>query len=153
MPEYRPVRLVVYDADQLLPLPDPTHACERLISQDLGVLAAATPIANIRVPSLLPEGSHVLEFPEILKQVPEILVLCDVATSRTVFSIKPGSGLIHVYPQNWFNEGDSDFGYQWITRITRDPKTGRLVGDGIRISSFILTNDSTQIDRWISHGV
>ena len=37
-----------------------------------------------------------------------------------------------------FNRGDFDFGYQWITRVARDPKSRHIVGDGIRITPFRL---------------
>jgi hypothetical protein len=52
--------------------------------------------------------------------------------------LNPGSGTLRLYPQDWFNVGRVDLGYQWVTRAARDPKTGRIHGDGIRIDPFIL---------------
>ena len=52
--------------------------------------------------------------------------------------LRPRANEYDVIPQDWWNESDADFGYQWITRVGRDPKSGRLVGDGIRIEPFKL---------------
>ena len=56
-------------------------------------------------------------------------------------------------PQKWFNEGNYDFGYQWITRVERNKKTGRIVGEGIRLGNFELDSTSTQIGRWLEQDV
>ena len=50
-------------------------------------------------------------------------------------------GEVEVLPQKWFTGDAFDLGYQWITRVVRDSRTGRLVGDGIRISDFVLAAD------------
>jgi hypothetical protein len=52
--------------------------------------------------------------------------------------LNPGSGTLRLYPQDWFNDGRVDLGYQWVTRVARDPETGRIHGDGIRIDPFSL---------------
>ena len=52
--------------------------------------------------------------------------------------LNPVQGTLQLYPQDWFNDAPIDFGYQWVTRVARDPKTGRIHGDGIRIDPFTL---------------
>ena len=52
-------------------------------------------------------------------------------------------------PQTWFTAGKYDIGYQWITRVTRDPATGRILGGGIRIGNFELAEDGMGLERWI----
>ena len=47
------------------------------------------------------------------------------------------AGTYELFPQDWFNSANLD-GYQWVTRVARDPQTGRIHGDGIRISPFVL---------------
>jgi len=61
-----------------------------------------------------------------------------------------------VYPQDWFNHGNFDFGYQWLTRIARDTETGEITGDGIRIELFALDDSYRQLStdrlrRWLHH--
>jgi hypothetical protein len=66
-----------------------------------------------------------------------------------IFVLYPHAGLIQVIPQSWFNAKDYEVGKQWITRITRDPVSHRLIGDGFRIQPFCLTEDGKQLDSWL----
>jgi hypothetical protein len=52
-----------------------------------------------------------------------------------------------VPPQDWFNSGDFDFGYQWITKVVRDSNSGKIVGTGIRLKNFILDESGRQIEK------
>jgi hypothetical protein len=56
---------------------------------------------------------------------------------------------VTVLPQNWFTANKFDIGYQWITRVSRDPATGRIIGGGIRIGSFELTENGMGLERWL----
>jgi hypothetical protein len=51
---------------------------------------------------------------------------------------KPRTGIYELYPQDWFNSAGLDYGYQWVTRVARDPKSGRIHGEGFRIRPFVL---------------
>lgn len=55
------------------------------------------------------------------------------------------SGATRVAPQDWFNQGPYDFGYQWITRMARLPDVGEIVGEGIRLGVFRLDSPCRQI--------
>jgi hypothetical protein len=71
----------------------------------------------------------------------EILILANRAASGIdicIWRIDSGRQQITVLPQQWWNESDVDFGYQWITRVAAEPVSGLIVGDGIRVSPFIL---------------
>ncbi len=54
--------------------------------------------------------------------------------------------LVSVFPQDWWNRADLDFGYQWVTRVARDPKTGKIVGEGIRIQPFVLDSSCRELE-------
>jgi hypothetical protein len=58
-----------------------------------------------------------------------------------------------VLPQKWFNGGKYDFGYQWITRVQRDPRTGQIVGEGIRLGNFLLDRSGTEIQEWLHEDI
>lgn len=84
-----------------------------------------------------------IRFPAPLRQFSELLILCNGSTVRgegglQLLVARPDRGSCRVYPQDWFNDGDFDLGYEWVTRVTRDPATGRVHGEGIRIHSFVL---------------
>ncbi len=48
----------------------------------------------------------------------------------------------------WWNEGNFDFGYQWITRVAREPATGNLAGDEIRFEPFIM-DPERELIGWV----
>jgi len=50
----------------------------------------------------------------------------------------PREGTYELFPQDWFNSARLDYGYQGVTRVARDPRTGRIHGEGTRISPFVL---------------
>jgi len=66
-----------------------------------------------------------------------------------VAALRPRAGEVTVLPQTWYTANKCDVGYQWITRVTRDPATGRIIGGGIRIGNFELTEDGMRVERWI----
>jgi hypothetical protein len=66
-----------------------------------------------------------------------------------ILLLKPMIKEIEVICVDWFNTEDWDLVYQWITRIARDPKTQKLVCEGIRIGLFQLDETGKKLDRWI----
>lgn len=62
-----------------------------------------------------------------------------------IYAWEPKRGKVTVYPQYWFNGRNMDLGYEWITCIVRDPKTGHFIGGGFRINNFELDDAGTQI--------
>ena len=59
----------------------------------------------------------------------------------------PRECTVQLYGQDWFNGGGLDYGYQWVTRVARDPKTGKVRGEGIRISPFVLDTSLRQQEQ------
>jgi hypothetical protein len=55
-----------------------------------------------------------------------------------LYILKPRSGKVEVWPLDWWNNGDFDFGYEWITHVARDPATKNIVGAGVRIYPFMM---------------
>jgi hypothetical protein len=51
---------------------------------------------------------------------------------------RPADGSYEHFPQDWFNHGGLDYTYQGVTRVARDPATGRIHGEGVRIDTFVL---------------
>lgn len=109
-----------------------------------GILADAPYIQeNITLPEGKLELNH--EFNHEFKELGELIVIGDIPwlkklpenqASTAILSVQPKSGKITIYPQDWFNQGDYDFGYQWITLAGRDPSNGQLQGTGIRLGNF-----------------
>ena len=109
------------------------------------------PVAKLRIDKKLPEGSHKLEVPQILKSIPEIFLIASTyseAASYTVYAVNTAENSVQVLPQKWFAPEKFDIGYEWITKVTRHPETGRIIGTGFRINDFILSEDGCHLDSW-----
>lgn len=64
--------------------------------------------------------------------------------SCALVEINTQTGDIAIYPQDWFNKSNLDFGYQWITRAVRHNNQIKL--QGIRLpENMILDNTNRQL--------
>lgn len=103
------------------------------------------PACRLAIDPSLPAGVHKAEVPPRFRAVQELLLVVE----SIIVSLRPRSGDFTILPQEWLTGDQFDPGYQWITRVARHPKTGRLVGDGIRIAAFELTEDGCHLARWL----
>jgi hypothetical protein len=111
--------------------------------------------ARVEVSTAYEPGAHELSLPSPFDRVPEFFVVAQNPTlpkaagtaSFCIYAVDPAARRIEVFPQDWFNDGTPDYGYQWITCATRDPVTRRLLVSGIRIDSFILDETGRQIEQ------
>jgi hypothetical protein len=78
--------------------------------------------------SSLDEGVHSITPPAEYSRLHEVLVLGDYGPSeissnywdrmsRAIFAFDFQARKVEVLPQDWFNTGGYDYGYQWITRV------------------------------------
>ena len=155
-----PIRIYLLDADSLGNVEKSADACSQLRNSKKHISFDTDPIGSLDLPSDLAPGSHRFKFPDTFKDVPGLLLLFQSTRERSSTSSPVGSNLhlmaaepstdnLAVFPQHWFNNGDLDFGHQWVTRIARDPKRNRIVGDGIRLGSFVLDASNTSVEKWI----
>ncbi len=151
-----PVHMTAIDCRQLAPLHDARRMCEEM-PQGAALKVASGAVAAMDIPTTAIGGCEV-GFPSPISKLDEILILArSSGVDRTdgtmgnecLIVAKPGLGYIEVFPQDWFNKGQWDFGYQWPTRVARDPKSGRIVGDGIRMGTFMLDESCRNVQRWL----
>jgi hypothetical protein len=151
------IRLAIFDADQLRPIAEPDAAVKEMALRGARIFHKAGEVACASVLAHEEPGQHPLELPKPFDEIDEILILAHTGwtsgadqTSVALFILRPRDHMLEIYPQDWFNHGKYDFGYQWITRVVRDPANGRIVGDGIRIGAFELDRSNRQLKRWLS---
>jgi hypothetical protein len=154
-PEPRSLRLLCFDPDQLkaFSFVDIVGWFKQSTER---VYSATEPLAEFEISSALPEGVHKVEVPEHFRAMDELLLLTSYA-ARTrddaacaIYVLYPQAGLVEVVPQKWFTRNRYDIGYEWITRVVRDPASGRILGDGFRIGAFELSEDGKAVERWLS---
>jgi hypothetical protein len=108
---------------------------------DSDCLIGAPELASFYVPADLSDGINRVALPGEFAFTDEILILVNRAATGIdlcIWRVDTGARQITVLPQRWWSEGDADFGYQWITRVAVEPTSGLIIGDGIRISPFVL---------------
>jgi hypothetical protein len=74
-----------------------------------------------------------------------LIIKTDATVNRSIYCLRPDKNEVEVLPQDWFNHGEYDFGYQWITKVARDSHSGRIAGTGIRLRSFLLDDSGRRI--------
>jgi len=152
--EPRYVRVMAFDLDALaaFPLADIAGWFNR--SQDR-VYARTTPVAELELPWTLTPGTHRIEIPAEFSGIDELLVISSFAAANkhdpglAILSLRPGQSTVEVMPQSWYTAAEYRPGYQWVTRVARDPGSGRIVGEGVGIKPFELDESGTKVARWL----
>lgn len=149
-PQGRYIRFAMFDAEQLKPFE--FEAVAGWFKQSTERIYSATaPIADFEFDGMLPLGTHAVEFPPEFQHIDEMQLVSSYPAKTkgdphaAIYVVYPRAGLVEVLPQKWFTAEHFDVGYQWISRVTRDPETHRLVGEGVRIGGFELTQDGCEI--------
>lgn len=148
------VHIHVFDLVELRPLTEVKAACQALDQSAASVLWAGGHVACFTATPFETPGLHHIDVPPSLKEADELILLVNAAHPSDsprihIWIVRPGAGTLEVLPQDWFNNGAFDFGYEWITRVARDPSSGGLVGEGIRMRPFALDDSGTQLKEWL----
>lgn len=122
--------------------------CALMRARRLPMLASVSPMFECEWPTHTVDEPINVRVPERLKSRDEFLIWCYSSAIQpglgaghgnlALMVASPADDRIKLYPQDWFNDGQVDLGYQWVTRVARDPRTRRVRGDGIRIDPFAL---------------
>ena len=156
--EYGKLRLLGFDPDRLKAFSYLDIAGWFKASQER-IYSTTEPIAELDISSTLPAGTHPIDVPAGLHTVDEVLAPVSYPAKNpedpafAIYAFYLQAGLVEVLPQKSFPLSKIDFGYQWITRAVRDPKTHRIVGDGIRIAAFELDESGTEVARWLTQTI
>lgn len=153
-PEPGALRLMCFDPDQLAGFS--FNMIVGWFKQSTEKVYSATePLAEFELSTRLSEGTHKIDVPEAFRALDELLLVGSrPAKTRddaaaNIFVLYPQAGLVEVLPQRWFTANKYEVGKQWIARLVRDPETLRLLGDGVRMGSFRLTEDGGDIEEWM----
>ena len=147
--------LALYATAALKPFEDIYEAAFAL-SDETGLYTVnGSPAAMISIALDPAETASRVELPEQFLVYEEIIAVVKIPElyprpephwdNSAILVIKPASKLLLLFPQDWFNKDETlDIGYQWITRAVRDPRSGSIIGEGMRISRFVLDETNRQ---------
>jgi hypothetical protein len=144
-----PVRILVVHPDRLTPLPgDLDSLYEAMNVHRTPITLGGKPTAEVRLETHDCTDEIQTEFPEQMHSADELLILCHSSgipgpiagggSNSALLVARPRQAVYRLYQQNWFNSGGIDYGYQWVTRVVRNHRTGQVHGEGMRIAPFIL---------------
>jgi hypothetical protein len=114
--------------------------------------AKGVDLCSTRIPVISDQMVQPQSYPDLFTSIHELLLVggspaaSPSSPACVIVSARPHLGEVEFFPQRWFTAEKFDLGYQWITRATRDPNTGRIIGDGIRIEPFSLSEDSMNLE-------
>jgi hypothetical protein len=111
------------------------------------------PTSTIKLKFNAEQLDFAFPFPPEYIQFNEFCIVLDIPNlykesnfnNTAIAIINTEFGNVQVFPQDWFNKSDYDFGYQWITRAIRNTNDGNIYGQGIRINEFILDETNRQL--------
>ncbi len=156
----KPVNVKLLDPHGMIPLEgDIDVICKTLAEARLGVIYKGDSEMDFLLSTEVAGADIQFAFPEIIREINEVLVLCHSTGIRDRDDDRENLGILiawpslnkyRIYPQEWFNLGKFDFMYQWVTRVARVPDTGEVIGEGIRIGSFILQPNLMWIKEFMS---
>lgn len=149
-----PVRLLVIDPTLLMPLRNNLDSLyERMNAEKKYIVLGGDGLANLSLPTTNAADELSIKFPSQVQSIKELLILCHSSgvadkglDNLALLVAYPAESKYRLYPQDWFNEGSFDYGYQWATRVVRNPLTGHIHGEGVRIKPFVL-DDSLRLLR------
>jgi hypothetical protein len=149
---------IVFDSFSLATLrrvADPVTTAAKIRQEKISVAPLPTS-EHWEISPYLKAGVHPVSIPYDWSRFDETLVLAEHANlsadnkvARAIFAFAWKKRRVEVFPQDWFNTGDYDFGYQWITRVGRR-EDGTIVGDGIRLGSFELDESNRRVKTWLT---
>lgn len=153
------IRLACYETHQMRNL-DNVSEWQSQLGPAKRWVSGATPTAEFDISTALSDGIHVLSLPQTFHDVGELLMLApstppsgndkitDVPRLR-LWILDAATGRLEVVPQDWFNNGPYDFGYQWVTKMARVSASGTIVGEGVRLGVFSLDASHRAISAWL----
>ena len=144
-----PIRMLVLEPAKMPVLEGKRKALfEEMDTSEAQILFRGAPEAEFLLPTNIAAEDLGAEFPAALASLAELLLMCHCSAvdggpageggDLALLIAQPARSTYRLYPQDWFNQGEYDYGYEWVTRVRRDPASGKVQGDGIRLLPFTL---------------
>ena len=154
--DHKEIAFASFAFSDLKPIEDPIVSA-KIMREKKQKNSGLDGISIHRFVCFLDAGPHPIEAPPEWKDFEETLVLADHVSGsngydvmhRALFVFNWIDSNVTVIPQDWFNNGKYDFGYQWVARMART-ESGTLIGEGIRLGTFELDASGREVKQWLS---
>ena len=152
----------IVDLANVDPIDDPYAAAPAIYREEKRSHYRGASVCEFVFRTCVRPGVHELgRVPPDLVAIGEVLVLAEHGRKITdvfglgrphmaIFAFQFTQSRVEVIPQDWFNNGDYDFGAQWITRVARKPQSNRIFGEGIRLGFFRLSKSGRNVEEWLT---
>lgn len=145
--------IYAFDPDMLTPIDAESLPAQEPFER-FGLRVNGSPLARIAIAGSLEAGSHRIATGTVLDAIDSLLVVVGYRrpsspASVAIYDYQFSRGKVIVYPQDWFTAKNFDLRCQWITSVTRHPRSQRFIGHGIRLGTFELTEDGRNLSRWL----
>lgn len=145
------IEIELYDMNKIKPIDDLSMGQKYMQDKKKNFYCPPALVASFSIPTNQDQEIYSIHIPNEFKIINELLIIGNRFSEVCLFVVDLKHNITKVYPQDWFNKGDTDFGYQWITRITR--LKNKIIGDGIRIGIFELDNKYRNISKWLVYKI
>ena len=158
-----PVVLRLFRVSELRPFEgDLERLCAWMRQAETPFASSGAPVFEFPIPTTVAGRQLQMVFPEELRDLTELLILCHSSgveesppphrSNLALLVARPRDGTCQLFPQDWFNRARLDYTFQGVTRVARDPRTGRIHGEGFRIDPFVLDKTLRHV-RWKWRGI
>lgn len=151
-------RRIVFDnffLTDLRPITDPLAIAAQMRQEKMAISQLAKS-EHWEISSYMKAGVHPISIPYNWSRFYETLVLTDHEDfsirnrkALAIFAFSWTQSQVAVFPQDWFNTGNYDFGYQGNAHVVRR-NDGTIIGEGIRLGSFELDESNRRVKKWLS---
>jgi len=152
-----PIILKIFDCNKFIPIDNLENIYPEMKEKEILIYHKNGVQDKFEIPTTNIDKSLKLYIPDSLREMDEILILAHSSAlagwtwdrnNLCLLSLKPKTGTCDFYPQDWFNNGGYDYGYEWVTHVAREPKSQKICGAGVRIKSFILDRTNRKIEKY-----
>ncbi|MCB1172483.1 MAG: hypothetical protein KDK39_02905 [Leptospiraceae bacterium] len=143
------IRAEVFQVDALQPLGDLQTVWSQFQGAYPGYFFHAPAAASFEFDVRAGQSEQQLAFADLIQtQFPQFLMPVKVpglyapaqkaASNTALLEFFTRQGRVRLIPQDWFNLGQWDFGYQWIAGGARRADNGRITIQGMRLPYYVL---------------
>ncbi|HXN05582.1 MAG TPA: hypothetical protein VN944_00795 [Nitrospiria bacterium] len=152
------VRFRVVEADRLAPIADIESGMKEMEETGNRTWFPGGETGAILIPASLPEGIYSREFPQVFHEFGELILFVANTVPEgslrrkeelKLWIIYPAVGTLEVISQEWYSQASLTRGKPVPVRVSRDPASGAVYCEVIRLGVFSLNESRKKIGEFL----